>query len=348
MVETQEKSSTDANPSKSEVKSDVVTVAEPHGTYSLFLGCVIPNRYPMIESSSRALFNKLNIKIKEMEGASCCPAPGVFRSVDKALWLSLGARNIAIAEENKADIISLCNGCYGTLLEVNHEIKHDKELKSRINEVLEKTNKKFKGDVEVKQIVEVLYYDYGIENLKKLITNPLGLRVAVHYGCHLLKPSDIRPFKDQDPDDPHFFDELVEITGSRSIDYQNKLMCCGAGGSLRTGNKPSSLKFTLEKLRNMRTAGVDCIVTCCPFCQLQFDLGQLEVANDLEPGEEPFKIPVIYISQLLGLSMGMSLEEMSMIKPDMQGISPFTPFDPVLEKLARENRLAPTGDDHHE
>ncbi|TFH31369.1 MAG: CoB--CoM heterodisulfide reductase subunit B, partial [Promethearchaeota archaeon] len=122
-----------------------------------------------------------------------------------------------------------------------------------------------------------------------------GLRIAVHYGCHLLKPSDIKPFT-EDPDDPHFFDELVEITGSKSVDYQNKLMCCGAGGSLRTGDKPSSLQFTLEKLRNMRSAGVDCIVTCCPFCQLQFDLGQLEVANELNPDEKPFAIPVVYIS----------------------------------------------------
>ncbi len=347
MVESHEKANTDADPSKSEVQSEAVPAVEPHSTYSLFLGCVIPNRYPMIESSSRALFERLNIGIKEMEGASCCPAPGVFRSVDKALWLSLGARNIAIAEQNQANIVSLCNGCYGTLHEVNHEIKHDSELKSRINTILDKTGKEFQGSIEVKQIVEVLYYDYGIDNLKKLITNPLGLRIAVHYGCHLLKPSDLKPFP-EDPDDPHFFDELVEITGSVSVDYQNKLMCCGAGGSLRTGNKPSSLQFTLEKLRNMRSAGVDCIITCCPFCQLQFDLGQLEVANELEPGEEPFKIPVIYISQLLGLSMGMSLEEMSMIKPDMKGISPFTSFDPVLEKLARENRLAPTGDDHHE
>lgn len=323
-----------------QAKTDQVTSHTPDLTYSLFLGCVIPNRYPMIEKASRTLFDHLNIKIKEMEGASCCPAPGVFRSVDKALWLSTGARNISLAETQHADIVSLCNGCYGTLYEVNHQIKHNPELKERINGVLNKIGRKFEGSVNVKQIVEVLYYDYPIENLKKLITNPLGLRVAVHYGCHLLKPTTVKNFPES-PDDPHFFDELVEITGSTSVDYQHKQMCCGAGGSLRTGAKDKSLKFTLTKLRSMRRAGVDCIVTCCPFCQLQFDLGQLELANELEPGEEPFNIPVLFISQLLGLAMGLSPQELGMIKPtDMKGISPFIAFDEILLKLQREQRIS--------
>ena len=36
--------------------------------YSLFLGCVIPNRYPQIERASRNLFERLGITIQEMKG----------------------------------------------------------------------------------------------------------------------------------------------------------------------------------------------------------------------------------------------------------------------------------------
>ncbi|UYP45746.1 H(2):CoB-CoM heterodisulfide,ferredoxin reductase subunit B [Candidatus Lokiarchaeum ossiferum] len=301
--------------------------------YSLFLGCVIPNRYPMIERASRTLFDELNIKVDEMEGASCCPAPGVFRSVDKAMWLTVGARNINIAEQNHNDLLTLCNGCNGTLNEVDHQLKHNEELKGRVNEVLSSVGRTYTGTSKVRHIMDVLYYDIGVEKIKSLVKRKLNLNVAVHYGCHILKPAAIQVFG-QDPDDPTFFDEIVEATGATSIIYRKKMMCCGAGGAVRTANKSVSSHLTLEKLREIRKAGADCIVVCCPFCQLQYDLGQLEVANLMDEGEVPFQIPVIYITQLLGLAMGIEPERLGMIKPaDMKGISPFTSQDPILEKV---------------
>ena len=121
--------------------------------YALFLGCVIPNRYPFIECATRAVCEKFKIELIDMKGASCCPAPGVFRGFDIDTWLVIGARNIVIAEELGLDIALMCNGCYGSLLEVNHTLKHDKEMRRMVNEHLAKIGKEFRGTCEIRHIV---------------------------------------------------------------------------------------------------------------------------------------------------------------------------------------------------
>ncbi len=54
----------------------------------------------------------------------------------------------------------------------------------------------------------------------------------------------------------------------------------------------------------------------------------------LSDGEEPFNIPVLYVTQLLGLAMGLDPDDLGMIKPkDLKGITPFTSLEPILEKV---------------
>ena len=306
--------------------------------YGLFLGCVIPNRYPFIERATRSVFEKLGIELVDLEGASCCPAPGVFRGFDIDTWLVVGARNITIAEKLGIDITLMCNGCYGSLLEVNHTLKHDKAKLKLVNEHLAKIGRQFQGTAKIRHIVDILYNDLGVDKIKNRTKygrkQPLNLNVAVHYGCHLIKPSETRPWN-QEAENPRFLDELVEATGCKSLDYKDKFMCCGAGGGVRGAFKEVSLDFTREKLTNMVAAGADAIITTCPFCHLQLDLGQLEVNNIFKDKiQAPFKIPVIYYTQLLGLALGMSFEELGLIRsPDLKGVPPFTPIESILKQI---------------
>ncbi|WP_440953288.1 CoB--CoM heterodisulfide reductase subunit B [Methanococcoides sp. FTZ1] len=272
---------------------------------SLFLGCVIPNRYPGIEKSTRLCLEKLGIDFVDLEGASCCPAPGVLRSFDKATWLALASRNIALSEEVDRDLLTICNGCYGSLADANYEIRADEQLRKDVNSHLGQIGRSIKGDHEVRHITEFLHRDVGPEKIRDVVIDPLELRVAVHYGCHLLKPSKGRVGSSVER--PSFFDELVEATGAESVEYPDKMECCGAGGGVRSALPDEALALTGHKLSMIESAEVDCIVNACPFCHMQLDVGQVDL--NAKNGTS-HNIPVLHYTQLLGLALGFSVEEL--------------------------------------
>ncbi|MHA1745650.1 MAG: CoB--CoM heterodisulfide reductase subunit B [Promethearchaeota archaeon] len=297
----------------------------------MYLGCVIPNRYPYIDAASRHVLNAFQVGIAELEGAGCCPAPGVFRSFDIDTWYTLAARNITIAEDMNRTMAIMCNGCYGTLNDVNYEMKHDPKLRAKVNTHLKEIGKEFQGTIKTDHIAWIMYHDIGLEAIRKKIVNKLDLKVAIHYGCHILKPAYNKPWT-ADFEIPTFLDELVEITGCTSVPYKDKLMCCGAGGGLRGSEKIISLDFTRDKLESIRDSGADIIVDCCPFCHLQFDLGQKEINTTFSDKiSNPFKIPVIYFTQLLGLAMGLDPYRLGLLTtPVPTKTPPFTPVDPLF------------------
>lgn len=275
---------------------------------ALFLGCLIPNRYPGIEIATKLCLATLNIDCVDLPGASCCPAPGVFRSFDSPTWLALAGRNIILGEEINRDLLTICNGCFGSLADANIALKSNIELKNQTNAHLQTIGREFKGTVNVRHIIEFLYTDVGILKIKEFIQKPLGLKIAVHYGCHLLKPSTTRKLGSVER--PYIFDELIIATGAQSIDYPDKMECCGAGGGMRSALKEKSLKMADHKLSKIYESEADCIVNACPFCHMQLDMGQQEIEKMFG---KSYNIPVLHYTQLLGLAFGF--------KPEMLGIN---------------------------
>jgi len=298
--------------------------------YAYFLGCITPNRYPGIEAATRKVLEEFGIEVLDMKGASCCPAPGVFGSFDLWTWLVVAARNISIAEEMDADITLTCNGCYATIQEANHLLHRDEELKKKVNELLKTIGREYKGTIGVKHIIEVLDEDIGYENIKKRIKRPLrGIKVGVHYGCHFLKPSDVRGHGTSER--PTVLDDLVRTLGAESVDYKDKLMCCGAGGGVRGVYLDASLDFTREKVENLVDAGADCVIAPCAFCHLQFDISQVQLTQNLG---KKYELPVVFMTQLVGLAFGMSPEEVGLDKNKTQ-IQSFTEKLPqLMEQVA--------------
>jgi heterodisulfide reductase subunit B len=228
--------------------------------YALFLGCTVPVRALNYEMSARKIADAFGIKLIDLDDFTCCGF--TLKSINYNASLIMAARSLAIAEENKLDICTLCSACTSFLTEVNKELKEDSRLKKEINEDLASIGRTYNGTVEVKHFARVLYEDVGMDKIKEKVANPLeGVKIAAHYGCHYLKPSEIYNF--EDPEAPFTLDELIEATGATSVDYEEKNLCCG-GGILGI-EEDIALEMSNEKLESIKD-NADAMVLVCLFC----------------------------------------------------------------------------------
>ncbi|MEX2701806.1 MAG: CoB--CoM heterodisulfide reductase subunit B [Candidatus Baldrarchaeota archaeon] len=281
--------------------------------YAFFLGCIAPLRYPGLEAATKKVMQHFGIELLDLNGASCCPAPGVFGSFDLWNWLVIAARNLSLGESLGADLTTICNGCYATLQEAWHILKEDPGKRRSVNEVLSKINRTYNAKTGIKHIIEVFTNDIGIDKIKSSVKNPLeGLKVAIHYGCHFLKPRKIRGHGSSEK--PHVLEDIVKALGAEPIYYKEKLLCCGAGGGVRAGNLDTALEITARKLKSVKEAGADCILHPCSFCHFQFDRGQVELRE--RKGLE-FDVPVIHLVQLIGLAVGIDPKSLGLYENEI-------------------------------
>ncbi len=270
-------------------------------SYDLFLGCVIPARLPFLEASSRKVFEKLGIKLNDVNGFSCCPDPTGIELIDHKTWLALGARNLSLSNNN-GGIISFCSGCVETLKGVNHFIRKDPEVKNEVNKVLNKVGKKYEGTTEVKHFAQVLFEN--LDEVRENVVHPLnGFKVAIHYGCHYLRPSEIINW--DDPFEPITIDAIVKAIGADPIEYDMKMECCG--NPLDKSDKEISLQMIGNKFQSIQKSGANCVTLVCPACYQQFDFNQRELNKKYGSS---YEFPVFYLSELVALAFGFNPEEL--------------------------------------
>jgi len=289
--------------------------------YAFFPGCLSPSRIPSYELATRRVAEKLGIELVDLEGANCC---GYYlMAIDHLSAMALGVRDLSLAESMGLNILTICTGCFSTLTEVNNIYKENEEERKQVSKLLKEIGREYKGNVEVKHLAKVLLEDVGLEKIKESVTHPLeGLKVAIHPGCHLVRPSEHLHFGN--PEDPDVLRDLVRATGAEVVEYPDEMACCGF---VRVGvDRDASLRIAGEKLRSIKSSEADIIVTFCGFCTLMFDRNQPIVERFLS---EKYGIPVLLYPQLLGLAMGLKPEEVGI---DENRVKPKV----VLEMLKEE------------
>jgi len=272
--------------------------------YSYYMGCQVTTRLPNYDLATRKVAEKLGIELVDLKDASCC---GFFtRPFTPTTWLAMSTRVLAIAEKTKLDLVTVCTGCYSTLTEAQALLKEKPRLKEKINKLLSKEGLKYGGRLKVKHLVQALYFDIDLEKVKSSVKESLGgLKVASHYGCHLIRTPDYEKYDDAEA--PNILDELVEVTGAESIYWPLKLWCCG--GMTLPVDENLSFKLGGIKIKDAKNAGAHCIVTVCPTCQLQFDFHQSIIARRTD---QKYNLPVLTYPQLLGLAMGINEKKLGL------------------------------------
>jgi heterodisulfide reductase subunit B2 len=280
--------------------------------YAFFPGCMIQVRYPQMEAAVRKTVPKLGIELVDLPELGCCPDPVFFKSLHKLDWLTLAARNLCIAEKAGLDFVTICSGCTETLAEAAHLLNEGGEMLDQVNGRLETIGLKYEGTVKARHLITILRDEIGLDAVRESVTRPLeGVRIAVHYGCHLLKPRDIMQV--DDPDHPTIFEDMLRAIGATPVDHTERIICCGK--SCRDCDLPEQMTRTV--LESIHAADVDIMGVICPSCFDSFDTGQLRISRKLKLG---FTIPPVYYFQMLALAQGLSAEDVGLdrhkIKPE--------------------------------
>ena len=151
----------------------------------------------------------------------------------------------------------------------------------------------------------VLYQN--VETLRAKVVKPLtNLKAALFYGCHSLRPEKAYGNKESSTN-PKSFETVVEALGAQIVPFEKRLDCCGFHASYPAVK--SVQKMSSQIVGNADENGADCVVTPCPLCQMQLDIYQDRYQ---EAQNSKVRKPIIHLSQLVGLALGLSNEQLGL------------------------------------
>ena len=275
----------------------------------MFPGCLVLQRLPQYEKATKRVLRELGIQLENVPHAACCGAP-LESSSDR--WLFFAAYNLSLAERSGQEMVTLCGNCTNTLLRATAALR-EPSLRLGVNETLGKIGLRFEGTTTVKHLVQLL--DEHLGELRQNIIRELSLRVAVTHPCQAFRPHEVIHF--DDPLQPQAMRRIVGLTSAEVITYDAEYDCCGS--TLYLADEELGLEAGRRKLASASEA--DVLVDACGNCQLL--LGRFQ--GLIGKGDEGMRSVVLTLPQLLGLGLGIDVEEL--------GIGPATARE-LAESLA--------------
>lgn len=264
-------------------------------------GCSLEGGSREYSESVIAIAKAFDIELVQVPDWNCCGATAAH-NLNHELSLALPARILALAEKaGLNEIVVPCAACYNRLTLTQHELNHEAALKNKIAEHIELP---FSGKVEILNVIQFID-KYITPDIKYKMVNPLKFKSACYYGCLLVRPNNILKF--DRAEDPQSMDKLMNQIGQETIDWNFKTECCGAGFSVSNTKIVSKLSGNI--IQDAVENGADAIIVACPMCQSNLDMRRPEINEYLG---KKYDIPVIYITQAIGIALGLSEKELGL------------------------------------
>jgi len=263
---------------------------------AVFWGCRILTSQYAYEMSVREVLPRLNMELVDLQENPCCGDP--VKSVNDFAANYLAARILALASSTGLkNLLVPCNRCHFVISEAKRLIDNDEAVRSKVEVLLREEGLRYDPTVRMWHVIDLLHDHVGLDIIRKAIVKPLkGLRLASHVGCQIVRYTDLG--RVDDAENPKKLDELINVVGAETVDYPEKLDCCGA--ALIYSHLDSALSLSASKLKAVQSLGVDGLVVSCPDCGMMFDSKQTEAVTT---AGAKISLPVVYYTQLLGLAL---------------------------------------------
>jgi heterodisulfide reductase subunit B len=272
--------------------------------YAYYPGCAAHSTARDMHESCLAVSKALGIELNEIKGWTCCGASAAHQT-DRRLAASLACANLLLVKQMGMDMVVNCAACYNRSKVANYEMIHSKEIRRSVADSL---GEMYDGSVPVRHFVEVLINDVGLALLKNKVVNPLkGLNVAAYYGCYLVRPPEVTGF--DDPENPTILESLIDVMGATNVEWSGKVDCCG--GMQNLTRTEITVRRSAAVIKMAQDAGAECIAVACPMCQISLDVRQADMEKLFG---KKYDMPVIYITQLVGLALGLLPKELGFDK----------------------------------
>ena len=272
---------------------------------AVFWGCRILTSQYAYEMSVRQVFPKLGVELVDLREATCCGDP--VKSINVFAADYLAARALALADlTGLTDLVIPCNRCHFTISEAKHRMKINEKLRSKIRGLLNEEGLEYDPNIKIWHVIDLLHDGVDSEKIKEAMKKPFkGLKLASHTGCQIIRYSDLG--RVDDAENPRKLDELINVLGAETVDYSEKLDCCGA--ALTYSHQDAALSLAGSKIKALQGLNVDALVVCCPTCQMMFDSEQNDAGTAVGA---KLDLPVLYYTQLLGLALGIGAKKLGL------------------------------------